>query len=403
VEHVRSDNRDKPIMIPRIELPEAVAQVFITDKLVARSTPAPDYLREKLAIQDLADHMADHPGEVLPRLVKLAMEICEADSAGISVLEPETAQFRWLGLSGVLAAFEGATTPRHDSPCGVCLDHRGPILMEHPERAYAWIRDASINVPEVLLVPLEIKGQDPIGTLWVVAKNRGYFNGGHARVLSELASFAGVALRMIQSEERLKTALGHQETLTKEMSHRVKNVFALMNGMIRMTARTSPTPKDMADALVGRLHALSSAHALVRRSFSEAAIESASLDELAKTILRPHTGSHRVSGPPVSLGQHAANDLALVLHELATNAAKYGSLSRDGRVTVSWTVEGDELRINWVEEGGPAVEAMPTAKGFGTMLTERTLNGRLGGRIAYDWQESGLRVAMAMPVSGLRH
>ena len=99
------------------DLPAAVAEVFITDELLRRAAPAPDYLREKLAIQDLAHQMADRPTEVLPRLVKLAMEICEADSAGVSVLEGDV--FRWFNLTGKLAVFEDATTPRNHSPC--CL------------------------------------------------------------------------------------------------------------------------------------------------------------------------------------------------------------------------------------------------------------------------------------------
>ena len=194
-------------------VPASVAEVFITDELLNRATPEPDYLREKLAIQDLAHQMADHPAEVLPRLVALAMQICDADLAGVSVLDG--AVFRWLGLQGKLAVFEHATTPRNHSPCGVCLDRGDAILMAHPERAYDWIANANIVVPEVLLVPLLINGKTPLGTLWVVAKDGQHFNAGHARVMAELAVFSGVALRMIQSDTQLKTALEQQEVLTR--------------------------------------------------------------------------------------------------------------------------------------------------------------------------------------------
>ena len=388
-------------MNQRIELPEAVARVFVTDKLHARKGPVPDYLREKLAIQDLADHMANHPAEVLPRLVRLAMDICSAESAGISILESETQQFRWFGLSGVLSVFEGTTTPRNHSPCGVCIDQLEPILMENPERAYEWIREAGIEVPEVLLVPLQVKGQAPIGTLWIVAKAGGHFDSGHARVMTELASFAGVALRMIQAEERLTAALAQQETLTKEMSHRIKNVFALIDGMVRITSRTATTPKEMAVALSGRLQALASADSLVRRAATDHAADTIPLDALAATILRPHNGTHQIVGPLVRLGPHSANDLALVLHELATNAAKYGSLSRNGSVGIGWKVEGDKLHIDWAERDGPRIAAVPSTRGFGTMLSEKTLTGRLGGTIAYQWNPEGLSVAMVVPVSSL--
>ncbi len=200
-------------MRSQTQFPEPIATVFITDQLAGRQAAAPDFVREKLAIQDLADVMCDHPDEVLQRLVKLGMEICDAHSAGISILEPMNGQFRWRALTGELATFGGATTPRDFSPCGVCLDLVEPILMERPERAYDWIRDAGIAVPEVLLVPLKVKGASAIGTLWLVTTDLGHFNKEHARIMTELAAFAGVALRMIQGEQRLNLAMQQQETL----------------------------------------------------------------------------------------------------------------------------------------------------------------------------------------------
>jgi hypothetical protein len=302
---------------PRVQLPQAIAEVFITDELQRRLAPAPDYLREKLAIQDLANHMTDRPGEILPRLVQMAMEFCGAESAGISVLKPETAQFRWLALTGVLSAFEGATTPRNFSPCGVCLDENSPVLMDHPERVYDWIREANISVPEVLLVPLVVKGRDAIGTLWIVAGATHHFDGEHARLMTELAGFVGVALRMIQTEEQLTAALEKQETLTKEMSHRVKNLFAITDAMIRMTSRTSSTKEEMTERLSGRVHALANANALVQRSFGEAGAAGVGLSELIGKVLLPYDHAHCECGPDVTLGDQATNNLALVFHELA--------------------------------------------------------------------------------------
>jgi two-component sensor histidine kinase len=376
---------------PRVQLPQAIAEVFITDQLQSRLGPAPDYLREKLAIQDLANHMTDRPGEILPRLVQLAMELCRADSAGISVLEPEAEQFRWFALKGVLSAFEGATTPRNFSPCGVCLDENGPVLMENPERVYDWIRDANINVPEVLLVPLVVKGRDAIGTLWIVASSTHHFDGEHARLMTELASFVGVALRMVQTEEQLTAALGNQETLTREMSHRVKNLFAITDAMIRMTSRTSSTKEEMTERLSGRVHALAHANALVRRSFGDGAVPGVGLSELIGKVLLPYDHAHcEVFGPDVTLGDQATNNLALVFHELATNAAKYGSLSRaTGSVSVRWQIDGGNLLVSWNEIGGPTI-TVPVQKGFGSTLVETTIV-RSGGTIASDWQPEACR------------
>jgi two-component sensor histidine kinase len=388
----------------------SIADVYITDELAKRTSKNADYLQEKLALQDLAARMADHPEDVLPRFVDLAMEMTGGVSAGLSLYEhnPDPGVFRWRYLRGVLAPFENATTPRNFSPCGVTLDNKGPVLSLHPERVYNWISDANIVVPEVLLVPLYLGGKEPLGTLWIVAPTEGHFDSGHARVMTELAAFVGIAVRMLHSEQRLKEALEQQETLTKEMSHRVKNLFAITLGMVRISERASSTPAEMSKILTGRLTALAEANALVRRSFVDnGKVEGADLGELARKILLPHARhddrDHFVAnGPPIWLGERTANGVALVLHELATNAAKYGALkSPDGVVELSWMSDGQQLTGVWIERGGPAVDSTPSTSGFGTRLSKDTIVGQLGGALNYDWRPEGLAVTMVLPVENL--
>jgi transcriptional regulator with GAF, ATPase, and Fis domain len=170
-------------------------QVDITPQLAGRPTRAPDYECQKRAIAELARLARERPNELLGRFVELARELCGAESAGISLYEPDQQSagvFRWHHLSGVLSPFNGATTPRDHSPCGVCLDRHGPILMAHPEQAYSWIRDASISVPEVLLVPLQVGKEVQIGTLWVVAPEGKTFDTEHARIMKALAGVASI-------------------------------------------------------------------------------------------------------------------------------------------------------------------------------------------------------------------
>ncbi len=355
----------------------AVASVFITDELERRPPKKTDYLREKLALQDLAARMADQPEEVLPRFVDLAMEITGGVSAGLSLYEesPSPGVFRWQYLRGVLAPFNGATTPRNFSPCGVTLDRNGPVLSVHPERVYNWIADANITVPEVLLVPLYPGGVAPLGTLWIVSDETNHFDSGHARAMTELASFVGIALRMLRSEQRLRAALDEQEMLAKEMSHRVKNLFAMIGGMIHLSARTSATKDEMAKMLSGRVMALSNAHALVRRSFAASDPEQKALDlaALIQAIVQPHdspsdSGASRflIEGPSIRCGEHATNGIALVIHELATNAAKYGALTLDeGSIMITWARNEEKLTLLWVERGGPDIDAPPEISGFG--------------------------------------
>jgi two-component sensor histidine kinase len=380
---------------------EPSTAVIITDELLRRPPAKPDYLREKQAIQDLAQQMADRPTEIIPRLVALAMEICDGVSAGVSVLDPETNRFRWLGVQGALAAMQGVTVPRQNSPAGICMDIGGPVLMSHPGRAFGWMQGGALPVSELLLVPLQSKGAAPLGTLWVIAKEAGHFDSGHARSMSDLATFAAIALRMIQSEERLSQALSIQETLAEEMNHRVKNVFALAESMVRLSLRSAVSKEDLAAKLMGRLHALADAHALARRRFDQMPWEGADFGEILTRILLPHDeGRSIVRGPALSVGEKAVTSLALLFHELATNAAKYGSLSVDqGAVEIEWDADEKDIRLQWREAGGPTTKP-PERQGNGARLVNATIQ-QLGGKIEYDWRPEGLIARLRLPIASL--
>jgi PAS domain S-box-containing protein len=199
-----------------------------------------------------------------------------------------------------------------------------------------------------------------------------------------------------------------QKLLTRELNHRVKNLFAIANGMVSMTARTAKDPKDMATALRGRLSALSRAHELVQPASatdtgSGADVE---LSRLIEAVLEPYrqSGQNRIAieGPGVAVGSSTTTSLALVLHELATNAAKYGCLSSsEGELTIRWTLQGENVDLRWTEWGGPAIEGPPTFEGFGTQLSQRSIAGQLGGSLDREWRREGLSVHMVVPVDRL--
>ena len=229
--------------------------------------------------------------------------------------------------------------------------------------------------------------------------------------MTELAAFAGMAIRVLRTEKHLKQALEQQETLTKEMGHRVKNLFAIADGMIRMTARTTSDTDEMSRVLSGRLHALASANALIRRNFADqnqTPGQGADLGALVTTILRPYenVGQHifKVDGPTVELGDRAINGLSMVLHELATNSAKYGALKADnGSLHISWKLENGNVILIWREFGGPFIEGAPTKSGFGTTLLKSTVVGQLGGTFNYDWQRQVPTVSISVPAGALSH
>jgi two-component sensor histidine kinase len=137
-----------------------------------------------------------------------------------------------------------------------------------------------------------------------------------------------------------------------------------------------------------------------------AASERTTVDALVRTILQPYDDTSRerisASGPDVVVGATAVTSLALALHESATNAVKYGALSEpNGAIRIKWETRGDDFRLEWEETGGPAIVVIPSAKGFGSVLTERSITNQLGGKIDYDWQRNGLKLMMTVPLTRL--
>lgn len=389
--------------------------VYITDSLSERPSLPSDHAAEKDAILGLSLAMAEHPAEVLPRFVALAMELTGGTSAGLSLYEdnPPPGVFRWRCLHGDLARFENGLTPRNDSPCGVTLDQNRPVLATHPERIYDWIAECGVIVPEVLLVPLYIGSREPLGTLWIVAPEEGHFNADHARIATELAGFAGNAVKLIRNADRLSTALDEQALLAREMNHRLMNLFTMTDAMIRGTARDVHDVEEMAGSLTGRLHALAQAHSLVScttRGMAEGQ-RTTDLAALISAIVRVHDSAagqdesrFAIEGPAIPCGDRAINAIALIVHELATNAVKYGALSnKTGRVHIGWTLAAGRLHMQWVERGGPPIRHAPARRGFGSTLVTRTVERQLNGSLTHHWDEAGLTVLLTLDPARLAY
>lgn len=381
----------------------SLADVVVTHELDHRPAPDTDHMRVKEAILELATNMADAPERVLPRFVDLAMETAGGVSSGISVYEPP--MFRWAFLRGSLAVFEGSQTPRNFSPCGLTLDEDCPLLTRHSERYYDWIAEKNVVLPEVLLVPLH-SGSDQLGTLWIVSNDIGHFHQGHVEAVTEIASFVSAALKTHQIEQQLRGALGEHQVLSREMSHRLKNVFSIVEGMVLLSARHAGSVAELSTSLSGRIRALAAAHGLIRRDFADHVRipKVADMERLLRVVLEPHEAlpeeprRFAIAGPAVPLGEHATNGVALVFNELATNALKYGALAQDGgTVEIDWRVADGHLEIVWRESGGPAVAGPPSTVGFGTRLVRETVTTTLAGTQRHDWRPQGLIVTLRVP------
>jgi PAS domain S-box-containing protein len=178
--------------------------------------------------------------------------------------------------------------------------------------------------------------------------------------------------------------------LAREADHRTKNLLALAQATVHMTQ--GDTADELKKAIEGRLRALAHAHTLLARS----RWDGADLRDLAVEELRPYLrdGDMQVAieGPSVMLGQESAQAMAVALHELATNAVKYGALSTPGgRITVEWRYRSlRRLYFRWTEAGGPPVQGPPTRQGFGTRVIKRMVDSQLNSEAHFNWHETGL-------------
>jgi PAS domain S-box-containing protein len=209
---------------------------------------------------------------------------------------------------------------------------------------------------------------------------------------------------ILQDITEQKHAEEQQRFFLDELNHRVKNTLATVQSIASQTLRTTESPAQFREAFEGRLLALSKTHNLLtRKSWREA-----ELRDVAEQELAPYrkAGDQRVvlEGPDVRLPARYAINLGLVLHELVTNAAKYGALSTSaGHLEVAWSVIESEdrlkqLRIRWSESGGPPV-APPKRQGFGSRLIRRSIEGELGGNMVLNFAESGVAYDISVPLT----
>lgn len=209
-----------------------------------------------------------------------------------------------------------------------------------------------------------------------------------------LGTLTRAARRRLQHDEE-------QAILLRETSHRAKNQIAIATALARLSARSAQSVDQLRDDIVARLAALGQSIDMMSRSPSGAM----SLKDLVTAQLEPfgadHGGRLELEGPAVEVSPTTAQALGLVLHEMATNAAKYGSWSTpEGRVRISWTKgEDGGLMLTWSERGGPAPKPLERT-GFGSSLIELMIERQLGGKVARDYPQTGLVATFTLKPEG---
>jgi len=222
-------------------------------------------------------------------------------------------------------------------------------------------------------------------------------------------SFAGEITRWVGTctdiNEEVETA-EKSDLMSQELNHRIKNIFAVISGLLSMTMRNNPEIAPLASELQGRVLALGRAHDFVRTRqvthFND--LGSTSLRAMLEKLLAPYSDDSqriRVIGRDIAIDDRSATPLALFFHELATNSAKYGALTTPEGFVEIRLIDGDPVKLEWSESKGPEVSP-PARTGFGYRLCDMSVSRQLGGNLAYNWNPQGLQVTAAVPRSSMR-
>jgi PAS domain S-box-containing protein len=308
------------------------------------------------------------------------------------------------------------------APSGmIMIDREGRIVLSNAqaEKLFGYARGEMVGQKIEMLVPERFRGGHP-------DHRRGYHEHPTSRFMglgrdlfarrkdgSELPVEIGLspfetaeglmALAAIVDISDRKKAEAHRELLIAELNHRVKNTLSTVQSLALQTFK-DPSRNDAVKTFEARLMALSSAHDVLTRENWE----SAGLREVVEQAISPHRSEpdrrFTIDGPEVRLAPKSALAIAMGLHELCTNAAKYGALSRaTGQVSITWEVEqgnpSPQLRLQWQEHGGPVVK-VPARRGFGSLLVEKLLASDLNGKVVLSYAPEGVRCSIVAPLRG---
>lgn len=293
------------------------------------------------------------------------------------------------------------------SPGGYALRSDKPVVS--PDLA----REHRFETPDVLrrhgvksMVNVIIAGERaPFGVLEVDAQEPRDFSDDDVAFLRTYANLLAAAIERVRSHDRLRRTAREQGVLARELGHRVRNLLGLVRALASQTTVKDRSGDEFRRAFLDRLQALSTAESLVFESNDERADPL----KLAHEVLAPHRSDERdnisIEGVTVGLSARQARMFGLALHELATNAAKYGALSHpDGVVHLEWHLEdgnsGDrQIALSWEETDGPEITP-PERKGFGTRLLEDVVTHELNGKAELAYGQSGLCYLLRFPVQG---
>jgi len=362
--------------------------------------PAGNWRFERLsrAVKDLSaarTHQA-----IIDITRRAAREI--ADSLGVAIVLRDGDRCHYIAEDSEVPLWTGQKFPLTACISGWTMLNRQQVVIPDiyvddriPHEAYR-----PTGVHSLIMTP--VGEPAPFGALGAYWRDVRAASADEISSMAALASCMATALQNIELMGSLRAELDHRQLLVNELNHRVKNTMAIVQSLSAQTLRAERPTAEAREDFDGRLMALAGAHVLM----TEAEWRSAPLRELVERTIEPFArgdGAARfsVSGPPATMPPKSAVAFALAVHELCTNAAKYGALSGEaGHVSIDWTLadaaESPRLRLTWRETGGPPV-VEPSRRGFGSRLLERGLSAELKGDVRLTFPPEGLVCTIDAP------
>ena len=350
--------------------------------------------------------LLDSPSEeVFDRPVRIASHIFGTPIALLSFVDERRQFFKsQLGLPSDVA--QARETPLSHSFCQHVVANKEPLVVTDA-RTVPELRDnkaiTDLDVISYLGVPVKEPGGEILGSFCVIENQPRKWTDAELEILEDLAKGIETELELRAQLQRAEAAEEQTKLLTQELNHRVKNLFTVVSGIASMTLRTAENVKEARKTLVERIQALASAHSLIQPALSGRPSDDkgATFEVLLTNIIKPYLYEGlniSVQGPSFALTGSATTAMALIIHELATNAAKYGALSVDGgSLDVNWTLDDDVLTFIWHEKNGPTIAQAPTSSGFGSTLINSTIRQDLDGTCDKMWDADGLKCTVTVP------
>jgi two-component sensor histidine kinase len=298
-------------------------------------------------------------------------------------------------LADHLAEFPGVVVVTHEALNTAAISVIAQFLADQPN----WSEIPIVILLDRAAPPRQI--QSALAAAW--PRSRQTF---HQRPVAALELVSGIQSALLTRfrQREVRDYLERETELRLELNHRVKNILASVISIFHMTRRGATSIDGLSEDFAGRLTALSNVHAV---AFDEGADE-ITLAQVVGSTFAPYRSHERsaiqISGPAIFVSRSAGTTIALCLHELATNAIKYGALSTpEGRVAVTWELSAapdSMLTIRWIETGGPPV-VEPTRVGYGTRYMRSALTGLFGARPSFVFAREGLQFTAQAPLSRL--